>query len=78
MIRSQIFMQEAIDNSDRRFGAAARYYPVYVMIGGHWKIAFLTYDQIHDALKRGEANPEDHKPRAGVFGRIWLWIKGRV
>lgn len=74
MIRSQIIMGEAVENTDRRFGSAQRYYPAYIRRAGQWEPAFFSYDQLNDAILRAKNNPEDVAPRSSIFTRFIQWL----
>lgn len=71
-MRSIIYINEAVDNKDRRFGSALRYYPVRVWTGRDYYTVLLTGDQIGDGQQRAEANSEDVPP-LGLLERARLW-----
>jgi len=59
-MKSKIDLTEKVENKDRKFGSALHYYPCHVE-GKDGKVGNLlfTVDQIDEAMKRAEANPED-------------------
>lgn len=75
-MRSKIYLNEKVDNKDRRFGQALEYYPVEIISGGRRRFALLTPAQISDALLRGEANEED-KPAPTRWERFRDWLTAR-
>lgn len=74
-MRSKIYLDEKVDNKDRRFGQALEYYPVEVISGGRCRFALLTPGQVGEALVRGEANEED-KPAPTRWERLRAWLRG--
>jgi len=69
-IQSRILLSEAVDNTERKFGSANRYYPVYVRVAGQWQPALFTRAQLDEARTRAIDNPEDMPPRAGTWSRL--------
>lgn len=59
-MKSKLFLQESVDNKDRKFGSALTYYPCYIEGStGDVVNALFTHDQIEDAISRAIVNPED-------------------
>lgn len=75
-MRSKIYLDEKVDNKDRRFGQALEYYPVEIRTGDRRRFALFTPAQITEALLRGEANEED-KPPPTLWGRFRDWLTAR-
>lgn len=71
---NQIDTNQRVPNKDRRFGAAPEYYPAYILVGDKYHPALFTWNQIEDAIRRAEANPED-MPKPTFWQRIkaWFW-----
>ena len=63
-----IDLRDEVENTERRFGEATTYHPVYVRMGGVYLPAQFTAGQIDEALHRARRNPEDMPPRR----RGWL------
>lgn len=78
MIRSQILMPEAVENTARRFGSAQRYYPAYIRRAGKWEPAAFTYNELHSAIERAAKNPEDIPPRSDWLRRLFGWAAGKL
>jgi len=77
-IRGAIFFSERVLNRSRKFGSATHYYICYLTWSGQVARPLLfTTDQLGDAAKRADANPEDcgayigHLPPAAVED-LWL------
>lgn len=69
---SAIYMREGVENKERHFGAAIRYFPVWVQSSGEWMPALFTQAQINEACIRGMKNPEDiPKRKRSLFERIF-------
>lgn len=63
-IESRLICDEVVMNTERKFGAGDRYFPVWVMhFDGQWGPALFSDKQILAAMERAEANPEDIPPR---------------
>ena len=62
-IESTLHLNESVPNTDRHFGSADRYYPLWVEDAGRWQPALLTTGQLHEAILRAKGNPEDVPPR---------------
>lgn len=59
-IKSRIYISEAVDNRQHRFGQTTEYFPVVVVWeGGDEAPALFTRHQILEAVERARANPED-------------------
>lgn len=79
-MRSIIYINEAVDNKDRRFGSALRYYPARVDDGRGVYTILLTGAQIGEARERAEANGEDVPPlswRERLRARLQRWLGTR-
>lgn len=77
-MRSRIYLDEKVQNKDRRFGQALEYFPVMVITGRRRRIALLTGPQIAEGLTRYESNTEDVAPpsrwqRMASSIRRWLF-----
>lgn len=71
-VKSRIYMDEQVDNKDRRFGSETTYYPVYVTrADGEEVEALFTINQIESAILRGKKNPEDMPEMAGWLERVF-------
>jgi hypothetical protein len=78
MTRSQILMSEGVENTERKFGSANRYYPAYVNRAGRWEPALFTRGELLDAIDRATVNPEDVPPRAHWIARLRGWLTGKL
>jgi len=59
-MKSCISLNEVIDNTDRHFGSAIKYYPCTIINeNGDESIAMFTTDQIAIAIDRSSKNKED-------------------
>lgn len=59
-MKSKIRLEEAVNNKDRKFGSALKYYPVIIIDEDDNEIpALFTDDQIASAVQRALRNPED-------------------
>lgn len=71
-IDSKIILEERVPNTDRRFGAQAEYYPVYIEVeDGSLKPALFTKDQISVAMQRATLNTEDVPKRKTFLSFIF-------
>ena len=75
-MRSKIYLDDKVPNTERRFGQAPEYYPVMIVTGSRRQPALFTPAQISEALARGQANPED-MPKPGVWERVRQWLTAR-
>lgn len=74
-IESKIFLNEKVENTERKFGSALEYQPLYVvMADGSQVPAMFTIDAIEDAIARAARNPEDmpDKESKSLFERLFL------
>jgi len=72
-MKSKIHTEEVVENKDRRFGQALHYYPCHIEDkDGNIVNALFTDDQINDAIKRADENPEDITEKS-----IWELIFGK-
>lgn len=59
-MRSKLYLEEEVDNKDRKFGSALKYQPVLLVDeDGNEIPALFTEDQIATAVQRALRNPED-------------------
>ena len=59
-MKSKIYLNEMVDNKERRFGSATDYYPIKVVTtNGDIKYALFTINQIEEAIERASYNEED-------------------
>lgn len=57
---SKILMEDKVENTERKFGAALEYYPVKVeKENGETVWAMFTKDEIENAIERADKNKED-------------------
>lgn len=54
-----IDLDQPLTNEVRRFGSASMYYGATVSSGGKRIPALFTRDQVDEAIRRAELNPED-------------------
>lgn len=60
MTRSEIILNEKVDNTERKFGEALEYYPVKIVRDNDddtW--AMFTESEINNAIERAMKNKED-------------------
>lgn len=70
-IKSEIRLNERIYNTDRLFGAAEEYVPVWIqMENGERKFGLILDSEIEKIIHRGSRNPEDVIPKAPLLTRI--------
>lgn len=74
-MKSRIYLDEKVTNTDRRFGSAREYYPVLIVTGRRERAGFLTKREVSSILTRGENNPEDIPART-LWQRIKAWWLG--
>ena len=73
-MKSKIYLEEVVENKDRRFGQALQYFPcIIVDLNGVEHKALFTTDRIEKATKRGDENREDFDEERskflfGIFG----------
>jgi len=59
-MKSKILMDEVVENTDRKFGSAKKYYPIMVHdLSGYANPAMFTEDEIVKAMERAKKNTED-------------------
>lgn len=59
-MKSKIYIEELVENKDRKFGSALEYYPTRIEDeDGQVFNALFTKNEIEVAMERAEANPED-------------------
>jgi len=59
-MKSKIYLEELVDNKDRKFGSTLEYYPVRIESNdGHIVNALFTNSQLDKAIFRANKNPED-------------------
>lgn len=59
-MKSKIYIDEMVENKDRKFGSVLEYYPVRLVDEDDTKFnALFTKKELETALARAEANPED-------------------
>jgi len=60
MADSIIKLEERVDNTERKFGAALDYFPSQILLEDGTKLwAMFTKTEIDNAIKRAEKNKED-------------------
>lgn len=60
MIEGKLYLQERVENKDRRFGSNKEYFPVIVRrFDGQEVPALFTDHDITAAIERAKVNPED-------------------
>lgn len=70
-MKSKIILAEGVANTGRKFGAGTFYYPVMVhSIVTGVRPALFTREQIAEARKRADDNPED-VPAVTPWWRFW-------
>lgn len=72
MQKSIMFLDEAVDNKERKFGASDEYFPVRVVTeDGQTINALFTQDQLATAIQRALRNPEDIPENTTLWERIF-------
>lgn len=70
-MKGKVYLEESVDNQDRKFGSALEYFPCYVVDeDGNNIPALFTEDQIATAIQRAHRNPEDI-PEKSFLERIF-------
>lgn len=60
MLKSEIHLDEEVDNTERKFGEVREYFPVKVIsASGLYKWAMFTESEIDRAIIRADKNRED-------------------
>ena len=58
--KSHLYLDEMVDNKERKFGSVNQYYPVIVIDSeGKLQPALFTENEINVAIERAQSNPED-------------------
>lgn len=74
-VQSVLYWSDATENTQRRFGSDTRYFVAYVVDSdGNPKPAAFTRQELLEAMRRGQANPEDIGPPAGALSRVLTWL----
>ena len=74
MIKSNIRLEEVVENKNRKFGANLEYYPTIVCRGNGPAVpALFTENEIETAIIRANKNPEDCPEKEKTF---WQSIFG--
>ena len=74
-VQSVLYWSDAVDNTERRFGADTRYFAAYVVdADGNAKAAAFTRNELLVAMRRGSDNPEDIGKPAGGLSRLLTWL----
>jgi aconitase A len=74
-IESKLFLNEKVENQDRKFGSALEYQPLYVVMADGSEVpAMFTIDAIEEAIERAARNPEDMPEKEGksFFERLFV------
>ena len=59
-MKSKIYLDEVVDNTERRFGSAQEYFPIMVHdTKGYAVAAMFTENEILKAVERAKKNAED-------------------
>lgn len=58
-MKGKLYLDEVVENKERKFGADSEYYPVRVQDGDCEVNALFTIEQIKVAIERAQNNPED-------------------
>lgn len=59
-MKSEIYLSERVDNTDRKFGSLTYYFPVKIVdFNGKIIPALFSRPELDIAIKRAESNPED-------------------
>lgn len=67
-INSKLDQSDRLKNSDRKFGAAEYYYPIWISdTRGKEYFALFTEREVEVAKQRGEKNPEDVMPPKPLY-----------
>ena len=72
-VKSMMYMQEKVPNTERRFGSALGYFPSYVTLPDGVTVvsAMFTEHVIREAIERAQVNPEDMGERENFLQRIF-------
>jgi len=71
-VKSEINMNEAVDNKEHKFGEADVYFPCYINTAEGTVAALFTKDQLEVAIERATKNIEDIDP--GKEGGLFDWL----
>ena len=70
-MKSKIYLEEVVDNKDRKFGSTLEYYPIRIEAeNGDIVNALFTKSQLDKAIFRAYSNPED-VPETTVWESIF-------
>lgn len=69
---SVIKMVEKVNNTERRFGSAKEYFPVWIEADGKKQPAMFTLHELRQAIERAQTNPEDMPEEAKSFFFSWF------
>ena len=71
-IESKLNLSEVVENTERKFGAALKYAPVYVVYPDGTEVpAMFTINAIENAIKTAAKNPEDMPNEKSFFERLF-------
>lgn len=75
MIESKIYLNERVENTERTFGSALEYQPLYVVMADGSEVpAMLTTAALAEGIERAARNQEDMPEQEGksFFERLFL------
>lgn len=75
-MRSRIYAQDRVDNTERKFGSAQAYYPAVLHtegVAGDIPMLF-TGQQIDEAMERAAKNPEDVPKPKTWLEKLVAWF----
>lgn len=76
-MKSVIYMNDLVQNTGPKFGAAHEYYPVKIVdFDGNESMGFFTDAELRHAEVRALNNPEDVEYMESWLARLSKWIKG--
>ena len=74
-MKSVIYLSEKVENKDRLFGSAKEYLPVNIVCSNGTELKGLfTVGAVREAIKRGDANPEDFPVKQSIWQRVKQWF----
>jgi len=72
-MKSKIYLEDEIGNTERKFGAAMSYQPVlFIDMDGNETPGMFTRHEMKIARERAARNPEDMPEKKTV----WEWLTG--
>ena len=72
-IKSRMYLDEEVENTERIFGSTDRYLPVYFVDGdGNEVPGMFTEHAIRVAVETAAKNPEDMPGERGFFEKLFL------